>query len=216
MAERSFVSFIAMYLCVVLLLALLEVYVASFSPNFKFNWVRSGPEFRSFLKDATSYYITAQVGALGIVSIAIGLVTLIAQRQNARREIQIYYHESLAREVVASSVALLVVLCVQIFWPVEMLIRQFGLGVLSNNSESALTRAKLKMANPSATPKLKQIGPVSHIKIGCVNIDAFLKELRSAFRTRATLSVFWLACHCASYPPTLQISPPQLRLKYSI
>jgi hypothetical protein len=121
------------------LLALLEVYVASFSSDLRFNWVRSGPEFRSFLKDATNYYITAQVGALGIVSIAIGLITLIAQRRNARREIQIYYHESLAREVVASSVALLVVLCVQIFWPIEMLIQQFGLGISSNNFESTLT-----------------------------------------------------------------------------
>jgi hypothetical protein len=66
-------------------------------------------------------------------------VTLIAQHQNARRDVQIYYHESLAQEVVASCVALLVILCLQIFWPVQVSIRTFGLGLPSNNFETALT-----------------------------------------------------------------------------
>jgi hypothetical protein len=139
MAQRSFTWFVSAYICIVLLLALIEVTSASIAPEVRFEWARSDSQLRDLLKDAASYYISAQVGALGIVSIAIGLVTLIAQRQNARREIQIYYRESLAQEVVASSVALLVVLCLEIFWPVQLSIRALGIGVPSNNFESILT-----------------------------------------------------------------------------
>jgi hypothetical protein len=127
-----------LYLCIVFCLALTEILLASLAPQLGLEWRRPGYN-PSLLKDAASYYISAQVGALGIVSIAIGLVTLIAQRQNARREIQIYYHESLAQEVVASSVALLVVLCIQIFWPLETLIRFLRIGIPSNTFEVALT-----------------------------------------------------------------------------
>jgi len=139
MAERSFVSFVVAYLCVVLCFMLVEITAASIAPQLRFQWAQSGYQFRTLLREAASYYISAQVGALGIVSISIGLVTLIAQHQNARREIQIYYHESLAQEVVASCVALLVILCLQIFWPAQLLIRTLGLGVPSNDFESALT-----------------------------------------------------------------------------
>jgi len=139
MAERAFGSFLLIYLCFVILFVLFEVASATIAPELRFEWARSGNQFRALLKDATSYYIAAQVGALSIISISIGIVTLIAQRQNARREIQVYYHESLAQEVVASCVALLVVLCLQIFWPAQALIRVVGLGTPSNNFESALT-----------------------------------------------------------------------------
>jgi hypothetical protein len=36
------------------------------------------PEIKSPLKDIASYLIAAQVGILGIVSVAIGIVTLIS------------------------------------------------------------------------------------------------------------------------------------------
>ncbi len=139
MADRSFFSFVGIYISVVLLFSLTEVWSASIMPQAMSRWLESYQQLGTLLRDATSYYITAQVGALGVVSISIGLVTLIAQRQNARREVQIYYHESLAQEVFASSIALLVMLCLQIFWPTQQLIRGLGIGLHSNLFEAALT-----------------------------------------------------------------------------
>jgi hypothetical protein len=91
----------------------------------------SGDTLKSFLKDAAGYLITAQVGMLGIVSIAVGLVTLIAQRDersSTNTDIRLYYVEALAYEVVASSAALLVVLCIQILWPIHFGLHKLGLG----------------------------------------------------------------------------------------
>jgi hypothetical protein len=139
LAHRSFASFIAIYVSIALALLLIEISSASFAPELRLKWIPSTPEIRSLLKDAANYYISAQVGALGILSIAIGLVTLIAQRQNSRRQIQIYYYESLAPEIAASCTALLVVLCLQLFWPAHLLVRTAGLGIPSNDFESLLT-----------------------------------------------------------------------------
>ncbi len=82
------------------------------------------PEIKSLLKDVTSYFIAAQVGILGIVSVAIGIVTLISQRDDrssSNTDIRLYYMESLAYEVVLSGAALLIVLCVQLAWPAQLL-----------------------------------------------------------------------------------------------
>ena len=54
-------------------------------------------------------------------------------------DVRIYYHESLAQEVVASSIALLTVLCVEIFWPGQWVAQMFGVAVPTNNFESLLT-----------------------------------------------------------------------------
>jgi hypothetical protein len=93
----------------------------------------STPEDRikGFLRDAAGYLITAQVGVLGVVSIAVGLVTLIAQRDDkasTNNDIRLYYSEALAYEVVASSADLLLVVSVQIFWPLQFVIHMAGLG----------------------------------------------------------------------------------------
>jgi hypothetical protein len=67
-----------------------------------------------FLKDVDSYLIAGQVGILGIVAVAVGIVT---------SDVRLYYSESLAYEVVTSGVALLIVLCVQLFWPLQFALR---------------------------------------------------------------------------------------------
>jgi hypothetical protein len=75
-----------------------------------------------FLKDVDSYLIIGQVGILGIVAVAVGIVTPLSQRDDrssATTDVRLYYSESLAYEVVTSGVALLVVLCVQLFWPLQ-------------------------------------------------------------------------------------------------
>jgi hypothetical protein len=79
-----------------------------------------------FLKDVDSYLIAGQVGILGIVAVAVGIVTLLSQRDDrssATSDVRLYYSESLAYEVVTSGVALLVVLCVQLFWPLQFALR---------------------------------------------------------------------------------------------
>jgi hypothetical protein len=63
-----------------------------------------------------------------VISIAIGLVTLIAQREGAGTDVRLYYHEALAFEVVASSIALLLVLSVQLVWPLQFALHHLGEG----------------------------------------------------------------------------------------
>ena len=86
---------------------------------------------KSLLKDIASYLIAAQVGILGIVSVAIGIVTLISQRDDrssTNTDVRLYYMESLAYEVVLSGAALLIVLCAQLLWPVQFLAHLAHLG----------------------------------------------------------------------------------------
>ena len=63
------------------------------------------------------------------MSVAVGLVTLIAQRDDrasTNTDIRHYYDGALAYEVVGSSVALLLILCVQIFWPFHLVVHALG------------------------------------------------------------------------------------------
>ena len=102
--------------------------------NFRFPDALPGwtaPELKSQLKDIASYLIAAQVGILGIVSVAIGIVTLISQRDDrssTNTDVRLYYMELLAYEVVISGAALLIVLCVQLLWPAQFLAHFAHLG----------------------------------------------------------------------------------------
>ena len=61
-----------------------------------------------------------QTGLLGVLSIAVALVTLIAQRDHAEADVRVYYHESFAVPLAGSSLALLAALLIQLFWPAEL------------------------------------------------------------------------------------------------
>ena len=68
-------------------------------------------DLSEFLKDINSYLIAGQVGILGIVAVAVGIVTLLSQRDDgssATTDVRLYYSESLTYEVATSGVALLV------------------------------------------------------------------------------------------------------------
>jgi len=138
MQRRPFAWFVGLYALIDLSFLLLDA-LSGFVPNFRPSWASSSAEIEKLIQDGNGYFIVAQVGALGIVSIAVGLVTLIAQRESATADIQIYYHESLAQEVVASSVALLAVLCAQVFWPAQLGLNRLGLGNSSIEFQAALT-----------------------------------------------------------------------------
>jgi hypothetical protein len=109
-----------------------ELWISAKAPWLLPAWtIQAGPpapDFKSAITNLSSYLISAQVGVLGVVSIALALVTLIAQRDASSTDIKIYYNESLSFEIVASSIALLVVLCAQLLWPMQFFIHRFGYG----------------------------------------------------------------------------------------
>lgn len=137
LSGHSFVWFVTVYVCADLIAVGLEVIIAEYASGFQLGWANSTPELKSLLKDTAGYYIVAQAGVLAIVSLAVGLISLIERRSGV--EVQVYYHESLTFEVFASSTALLAVLCVQVLWPVQFAVHQFGLGTTSLIFKIALT-----------------------------------------------------------------------------
>lgn len=125
--EASFSRFICMYFGIVIVVGIVEIILSTYNPLLLLQWTAKS-DIKPFLANVAGYLIAAQVGVLGVVSIAIGLVTIIAQRENASSDVQIYYHEALAFGVVASSLALLAVLCIQLIWPIQFAIHLAGFG----------------------------------------------------------------------------------------
>lgn len=127
--DRSLLAFVAAYLFLDIVLVGAEAIFSSHFPRCLPGW--TGPELKSALKDIASYFIAAQVGILGIVSVAIGIVTLISQRDDrssTNTDVRLYYVESLAYEGVLSGVALLVILCVQLLWPMQFTAHRLDFG----------------------------------------------------------------------------------------
>lgn len=127
----TFGRFIGLYILLNFAFVLAEGVIATCCPDCVSNWIWNTSEqaIKEFLRNVASYLVTAQVGVLGVISIALALVTLIAQRENSSTDVKVYYHESFAFEVVASSIALLAVLVTQLFWPAQTLLYWLGLGV---------------------------------------------------------------------------------------
>lgn len=128
----TFARFVALYLTINILLVTAEALLPIFLPQW-LSGVASGlppptTDTKSLILNVSSYLIGAQVGMLGVISLALALVTLIAQREGSSTDVQVYYHESFAIELVASSVALLAVLCVQLLWPLQFILHRAGLG----------------------------------------------------------------------------------------
>lgn len=114
--------FLVPYLLILSIITAIDGLSAKFLPGKLPDWVGS----TDMLTNVASYLMSTQVGVLGVLSIAVGLVTLIAQRANTSTDVRVYYHESLSFGVVASSIALLAVLCAQLFWPAQFVMQQFG------------------------------------------------------------------------------------------
>jgi len=125
----TFGRFVGMYVVLDMATVMAEGAMSASSPHLLLNWVEpsSAPILEEFLRNVASYLITAQVGVLGVISIALALVTLIAQRESSSTDVKVYYHESFAFEVVASSIALLAILCAQLFWPAQTILLWLGL-----------------------------------------------------------------------------------------
>jgi hypothetical protein len=90
-----------------------------------------GAAVRDFLKDVGSYLITAQIGVLAIVSVAVGVVTLLSDRgdgSSVNTDVRLYYVDSYSYELTVSGVGLLLVVTLQLFWPFQHILHSAGFG----------------------------------------------------------------------------------------
>jgi len=121
--------FLGFYVVVLLLALLCEWAFNRYAPTLLPGYIGAAP--RDFLKDVGSYLMAAQIGILAIVSVAVGVVTLLSDRQDGssvNTDIRLYYVESYSYELAASGIALLVVLTLQLFWPLQHILHVVGLG----------------------------------------------------------------------------------------
>lgn len=84
---------------------------------------------KDFITTLSGFFISAQAGAVTVISMALAIVTLIGQKNSAKQDVRIYYHESLSLPLAASSVSLLLILCIQAAWPLQFLTHQFGIAL---------------------------------------------------------------------------------------
>lgn len=91
----------------------------------------------------SSYVLGAQVGLLGVISLALALVTLVAQGEDATTDVKVYYHESMFLGIAASGVALAAVVSAQFLWPVQTILHLVGGGTPSLVYRSALVSVEV-------------------------------------------------------------------------
>lgn len=182
-AISSFGRFVALYLLFDVAIVSGEFTIAQFAPNWIPDWTASGPapqpDVKAIILNVSSYLITAQVGALGVISLALALVTLIAQRENSATDVKLYYHESLAFEVVASCVALLAVMCAQLLWPLQFFLHKMGFG-------SSLQAFKLVLLGAHSTWLLINLAGLAHFIATTFNFVQ--QSAREKLRERYTVN----------------------------
>lgn len=137
LSVRSFWGFLALYLLIDVTAVALEVAWQWLAPGVYPSWA-SGSVANDLLKDVPGFLISAQVSLVGVISLALALVTLIAQRDDASTDVQVYYHESLFFEITASCLALVAALCLQLLWPL-----QFALHFTSAGGQTSLFKLGL-------------------------------------------------------------------------
>lgn len=140
--ERTIIGFLLPYTVLVLAVLGAEMVLAQCSTFPAALWSR-GEDINSLLRSVTSYYLGAQVVMIGLLfPIAVGLVTLIVQREEASStisDIQVYYNETFAYGIGASGISLSIVLAVQLLWPAQIVLYQLGLGASLQFSKVFLT-----------------------------------------------------------------------------
>ncbi len=139
LGSRTVGAMVALYLGLALLLAAGQAAVAFWRPG----WLRTaGPDDLEALRDIGSYLLGGQLTVLGVVSVAVSIVTLLAQRTegaSARTETRLYYVEALAYELVTSGISLSLMLAVQLFWPLQAALARLGLGGDGVAAQTVLT-----------------------------------------------------------------------------
>lgn len=118
--DRGLGSFLMVYLALATILVGGHAFIAAVRPALL--PTSMDEELAGTLKDIGSYLLGGQLTVLGVVAVAVSVVTLLAQRTegaSARTEIRLYYVESFAYELATSGVALAIVLALQLFWPLQ-------------------------------------------------------------------------------------------------
>jgi hypothetical protein len=160
---RSVAQFLLLYTAV-LVVALIAEWVVG---RYRSCWLpRYSEAFDSgFVKDLSSYLIAGQIGVLAIVSVAVAVVTLLSERNDGasvNTDIRLYYVESYSYELAISGVALLLVLIVQLFWPLHHVMVAVGMGAADDWCKLALS--------------------VVHTLWFCVNLILFLQFITTTLR----------------------------------
>lgn len=109
--QKSIFLYLFIYTAIVLLALLDEFLLKLLFPKLELS------DFDHFSKIGD--FLTVQITALGLIfPIAVGLVTVIIQRNevsSTSSDIQVYYYESMAYQIGASSISLLIALLVNLF-----------------------------------------------------------------------------------------------------
>ncbi|GGF89487.1 hypothetical protein GCM10007301_56760 [Azorhizobium oxalatiphilum] len=125
---RFIIAYMAVNVAVVAAEALSVWLVPAWLPAWSTSGSAPATDIKALMLNVSSCLLGAQIGLLGVISLSLALVTLIAQREGSSTDVQVYYHESFSFELVASCVALAAVLCAQLLWPLQFFIHRLGLG----------------------------------------------------------------------------------------
>jgi hypothetical protein len=128
MARATFATCLFLYLVLDLAMINVEGMTTLFAPDLANNSKPAAAQATDIIKSVPSYLLGAQIGLLGVISLALALVTLIAQRDDATTDVKVYYHESMFLGIAASSVALSAVLTIQFLWPLQTIYHWLGGG----------------------------------------------------------------------------------------
>jgi hypothetical protein len=139
--SAQFSLFLARYIVLDLAVLCVEAWSRVVAPTVSAMPSDRAAQAFDIVKTVPSYLLGAQVGLLGVISLALALVTLIAQRDDATTDVKVYYHESMFFGITASGIALATVLSVQFLWPLQTALHQLGGGSSSPAFKLALVAA---------------------------------------------------------------------------
>lgn len=134
--------FLARYLIVDLAVLNIEAWSRIIAPDAAAMSAARAAHIVDVVKTVPSYLLGAQIGLLGMISLALALVTLIAQRDDATTDVKVYYHESMFFGITASGIALAAVLSIQFLWPLQTALHWLGGG-----SDSPVFKLSLVVAH---------------------------------------------------------------------
>lgn len=141
MAPATFGLFLARYMILDLAMLDVEAWSRIVAPGAATLPAAASAQAAEIIKNVPSYLLGAQVGLLGVISLALALVTLIAQRDDATTDVKVYYYESMFFGIAASGIALAAVITVQFLWPLQTILHQLGGGSPSPIFKLALVAA---------------------------------------------------------------------------
>lgn len=139
--RAPFSLFLARYLIVDLAALNVEAWSRIVAPGAAAMSATRAAQIVDVVMTVPSYLLGAQIGLLGVISLALALVTLIAQRDDATTDVKVYYHESMFFGIAASGIALAAVLSIQFLWPLQIALHWLGGGSESPVFKLALVAA---------------------------------------------------------------------------